>query len=131
MKSLIYKTCWKSQCLGSSPNTVHHAVLAQTEPIYPDLNTFILCPTLSLLPALSCLSAEPDECPVFTDVLNVQRHKRAACLSAPNRSLTFYGAVSQAWPGNSCGAPSPSLGPARALKLSKCHRAVNAQFHCC
>lgn len=71
-------------------------------------------------------SAEPDKCPVFTAVL--LRHKPTACLSAQSRPRAFYGAVIQAWWGNSCEAPSHSLGPARALNLGKCHQFVNALF---
>lgn len=72
----------------------------------------------------------PGKCLVFPEV-NILIYKHTVCLSAKRRPQAFYGAVIQAWPGNSCGAPSLSLSPARALNLGKCHRFVNVLFHCC
>lgn len=54
-----------------------------------------------------------------------------ARLSAQHRPQAFYGAVIQAWLGNSCGDPSLSLSPTRVLNLNKCHQFVNVLLHCC
>lgn len=49
-------------------------------------------------------------CLVCTKVLAGLGHKQCVCLHS-TRPLAFYGAVIQAWPGNSCGTPSLSLSP--------------------
>lgn len=83
---------------------------APPELIHPHPNTSVF----SLPPP--CALASLCECALLADALDARGHKRTVCLSAPSRSLTFYGAVSQAWPGNSCGAPSRCRGPCQSAE---------------
>lgn len=88
------------------------------------VRSLCICLDITLYLSSLCHSAVPEQQRVLTELLIVSRNKHAACLSAQSRPQAFYGAVIQAWPGNSCRAPSHSLSLARVLKLSKCHRFV-------
>lgn len=75
-------------------------------------------------------------CPVCTKVLAWLGHKQCVCLHS-TRPLAFYGAVIQAWPGNSCGTPSLSLSPPEHWTLANvisllmlCSTAVKPAYPC-